>query len=284
MFFGWLFCMACIVFTSIGQPLLGSLVKATFFSAIYLRGWAKAQLVPEHIGHRFLSHYGKPSGLLFNPMSALICRWLAELLIWVSCIWLVFNHYSPSWLWIGLASVGSWWLSASFVQDRRRNDERKYGWITCEAQDLRLKERQAEEVDFEQRMTQRITENPNDAEAYTKRGDSRVRASNFQGAIDDFTEAIRLDPNNEAMLDGLGGHPTNAMLYASRGLTRLQLGDHDGAIEDCTQSIKIFPDNPLAYIWRSQAYQQAGERRKAQKDISLAKEIETKLMKEMPTD
>jgi Flp pilus assembly protein TadD len=45
----------------------------------------------------------------------------------------------------------------------------------------------------------------------------------YDRAIADFTQAIRLDPNN-------------AKAYRERGLAYNNKGDYDGAIGDCTQA------------------------------------------------
>jgi tetratricopeptide (TPR) repeat protein len=80
--------------------------------------------------------------------------------------------------------------------------------------------------------TQAIRINPNYADAYLKRGIARDVLQDFHGAIEDFTEVIRINPNN-------------AEAYNKRGISRLSLKipDLQGAIEDHTQFVRIDPNN-----------------------------------------
>lgn len=85
--------------------------------------------------------------------------------------------------------------------------------------------------------TQAIIINPNYADAYLKRGVARDVLQDFHGAIEDFTEVIKIKPNN-------------AEAYNKRGISRLSLKipDLQGAIEDHTQFVRINPNNPEAYF------------------------------------
>jgi tetratricopeptide (TPR) repeat protein len=81
---------------------------------------------------------------------------------------------------------------------------------------------------------------PADAAAFVKRGLNRQSKSDHDGAIEDFSKAIELDPNL-------------AQAYASRGVSREAKGDGAGAKSDYSKSIQIeimseisrqFRDNP----------------------------------------
>jgi len=78
--------------------------------------------------------------------------------------------------------------------------------------------------------TEAIRLNPNDALAYGTRGTAYKGKKDFNHAIEDLTEAIRLDPNN-------------APAYGNRGLTYLAKGDHNQAISDLKMAVKIQPEN-----------------------------------------
>ncbi|WP_410172242.1 tetratricopeptide repeat protein, partial [Dolichospermum planctonicum] len=82
--------------------------------------------------------------------------------------------------------------------------------------------------------TQAININPNDADAYNNRGLVRSELGNKQGAIDDYTQAIKINPNY-------------SYAYNNRGIVRSELGNKPGAIDDYTQAIKINPNNAEAY-------------------------------------
>jgi tetratricopeptide (TPR) repeat protein len=74
--------------------------------------------------------------------------------------------------------------------------------------------------------TQAIRINPNYAEAYNNRGWVRNRAGDFQGAIADLNQVIRINPND-------------ANAYFSRGLARSDLGDKQGVIADCQKAAQL---------------------------------------------
>jgi tetratricopeptide (TPR) repeat protein len=54
---------------------------------------------------------------------------------------------------------------------------------------------------------------------YYNRASARCRLGDFQGAVDDYTQALNLNPGDE-------------ISYIRRGYARLQLGDYQGAIDD----------------------------------------------------
>lgn len=70
------------------------------------------------------------------------------------------------------------------------------------------------------------------------------RTSDPQAAIDDFTQALSLDPGfGPALLE--------------RGRLRAELQDLRGAIEDLTELLGIEPEHPDAYLARARAYQKS---------------------------
>ncbi|MEK7484653.1 MAG: tetratricopeptide repeat protein, partial [Planctomycetota bacterium] len=81
-------------------------------------------------------------------------------------------------------------------------------------------------VDF----TEAIRLNPNRSEAHDNRGVAKSYKGDFEGAIKDFTEAIRLNPNNKAA-------------YHGRGLTKYTKGDLEGSLVDFTEAIRLNPND-----------------------------------------
>jgi tetratricopeptide (TPR) repeat protein len=65
-----------------------------------------------------------------------------------------------------------------------------------------------------------------DAQTFNNRGNTRRQSGDRQGAISDFTEAIRLNPQL-------------AQAFNNRGLTREDLGDKQGAITDYRQAVDL---------------------------------------------
>ncbi|MDR1933403.1 MAG: tetratricopeptide repeat protein [Spirochaetales bacterium] len=98
--------------------------------------------------------------------------------------------------------------------------------------------------------------NPIDAESYRERGSEYLAKEEWDKAIADFNEAIRLDPKKA------GG-------YASRGLCYDAKGDYDRAIADFSEAIRI---NDLAgyYESRGQTYLHKGDYDKAIADFNEA--------------
>ena len=92
-------------------------------------------------------------------------------------------------------------------------------------------------------FNQAIKFNPNLALAYYNRGIVRYELGDKQGAIDDYTQAIKFNPND-------------ANAYYNRGNVRYDLGDKPGAIDDYTLAIKINPNYAQAYTSRGFVYHQ----------------------------
>ena len=81
---------------------------------------------------------------------------------------------------------------------------------------------------------QAIELNPSYAMAYHNRGVAKADLEKYEAAIEDFTKAIELNPNF-------------AIAYHNRGLAKADLGDYQAAIEDYNQVIKLNPSYAMAY-------------------------------------
>lgn len=118
------------------------------------------------------------------------------------------------------------------------------------------------------------TLNSNDREAYFNRGSTRYDLGDCPGAIADYTEVLRLAPqddityNNRALvrydqgdkqgaiadLDAAIQHNSeNFVAYCNRGFIRAELGEKLDAIEDYTHAIQLNPDYAPAYFYRGLA-------------------------------
>ena len=71
---------------------------------------------------------------------------------------------------------------------------------------------------------------PGHAGSYWIRGHYWMDKKEYQKAIDDFTEAIRLEPNE-------------FMHHYFRGLAQLEMKDYGNAIKDFDQVLRIMPKN-----------------------------------------
>jgi tetratricopeptide (TPR) repeat protein len=75
------------------------------------------------------------------------------------------------------------------------------------------------------------------AEGYANRGLERLNSSDYDGAMIDLDEAIRLKPDY-------------ALAYSRRGVVKQRKGDSDGAITDINKAIELNPELPHTYINR----------------------------------
>ena len=84
----------------------------------------------------------------------------------------------------------------------------------------------------------------------------------YDKAIADLTEAIRLDPKSNMR-----------WRIAARGVAYGHKGEHDKAIADLTEAIRLDPKLAEAYWWRGGAYRQKGEYSKAKPDLDQAERL-----------
>jgi tetratricopeptide (TPR) repeat protein len=103
--------------------------------------------------------------------------------------------------------------------------------------------------------SQAIKINPNFAWAYNTRSIAYYEFKDYQAAIKDSSQAIKISPNY-------------ASAYYNRGLARSALEDRQAAIEDYTQAIKINPDYTNAYDYRGYDYYILGNYQAAIEDYN----------------
>jgi tetratricopeptide (TPR) repeat protein len=96
-------------------------------------------------------------------------------------------------------------------------------------------------------FSEAIKLDPNYANAYNNRGNIRDELGDKQGAIADYTQAIKINPND-------------ADAYFNRGIVQDKLGDKQRAIADYTQAIKINPNDADAYIERGNTLAELGDK------------------------
>jgi tetratricopeptide (TPR) repeat protein len=95
---------------------------------------------------------------------------------------------------------------------------------------------------------------------YNNRGNVRNELGDKQGAIDDYNQAIKINPNY-------------AGAYNNRGIVRKDLGDKPGAIADYNLAIKFNPNYAQAYYNRAYVYYQLGDKQKAREDLQRAAQL-----------
>ncbi|KRH97609.1 hypothetical protein ASL19_15280 [Cylindrospermopsis sp. CR12] len=103
----------------------------------------------------------------------------------------------------------------------------------------------------------KIVPNVNDALSYIARGIALYELGDKQGAIVDYNQAIKIDPNY-------------ANAYIAKGVARSDLGDKQGGIDDYNQAIQINHNYAKAYYNRGNARSNLGDKKRAISDFQTA--------------
>ncbi len=125
-----------------------------------------------------------------------------------------------------------------------------------------------------------LASNPQTADAFAKRGMVRKKRGMVDAALDDFNQAVRLDPKYLAAYYGRGQarlnkgdweaaisnfdqvldlDPRYANAFNDRAYARQNLGDLDGALTDYDQALAIDPKIAVAYYNRGMIELQRGK-------------------------
>jgi tetratricopeptide (TPR) repeat protein len=106
---------------------------------------------------------------------------------------------------------------------------------------------------------------PENAIAYVMRGTAKAHLQDRQGAIEDYTSAIKLNPRL-------------VLAYNNRGNLRQHLGDFDGALADFSIVVEINSQSAIAYNNRAIVYSQIGQFPAAIADYRRAIELQPDLV------
>jgi tetratricopeptide (TPR) repeat protein len=113
-------------------------------------------------------------------------------------------------------------------------------------------------------FTARICRDPKDSEAYNHRAVARQWKGQYDAALKDCDEAIRLQPDSPE-------------LYNNRGTLQVERREYDKAQADLNQAIGLRPRYALAYYHRGAMWRVRREYALALKDMDQALELDPKL-------
>jgi tetratricopeptide (TPR) repeat protein len=145
-------------------------------------------------------------------------------------------------------------------------------------------------------FTTQIAARPNDASGYSRRGSAWKSKGEFDQALKDATEAIRLSPNaayynnratiwhakkdyDKAIADygqAISLNPRYGLAYTNRANMWNGKKEYDRAIEDTTQAMQFDPKSPNPHHVRGVAWQGKKEYDKAIADLNRALELDPK--------
>jgi tetratricopeptide (TPR) repeat protein len=138
-------------------------------------------------------------------------------------------------------------------------------------------------------------DNTNNATAYVNRGKEHVNKKDYDSAIADFNEAIRINPNDSSVYFYRGYayynknnydsaianyslsikiDPNNPVTYFNRGNAYFNKNDYSNAIVDYSLSMKINPNNASTYFCRGYAYEAIGDKQRALTDYQSAVQLD----------
>jgi tetratricopeptide (TPR) repeat protein len=98
------------------------------------------------------------------------------------------------------------------------------------------------------------------ARAFFNRGEAYDETAEFNKAIADYSEAIRLRPDHE-------------LAFSNRGVAYAGLKQYDKAIADFSEAIRLKPDDDALYRSRADYYDALGKKVEAERDRKKADEL-----------
>jgi len=145
--------------------------------------------------------------------------------------------------------------------------------------------------------SQVIELNPENVEAWHRRGYAHLEAHQYEKAIADWSKVIELDPKIAAAWNNRGCaygrmakwdnsiadvskaielDPKSAVAWHNRGLEYSNLNQWDKALADFSKAIELDPEDAIAWTGRGRAYHELNQLDKALADVSKAIELDPK--------
>jgi tetratricopeptide (TPR) repeat protein len=102
---------------------------------------------------------------------------------------------------------------------------------------------------------------PNLAAVYQQRGYAAATNQQFQDAISDYGEAIKINPEDPR-------------IYEQRAAVEMKLNDMDKALADYSEAIKLKPNEVRYYLYRSYIYETKGDIKNSMTDTEKVLKID----------
>ncbi|MFL5071669.1 MAG: caspase family protein [Xanthobacteraceae bacterium] len=167
--------------------------------------------------------------------------------------------------------------------------------------DIKVDPIEAPKDPFIRELDRVIEQNPDDGDAYFKRGLAYAQTNRYGQAIKDFDQVIRLNPkdpeafNNRCWARAMVGElqvalkdcneslrlkPNFVDALDSRGLVNLKIGQPGKAIADYSAALRVNPRHPSALYGRGKAKLRNGDKAGGNADIAAAKAINKDIAQE----
>ena len=102
---------------------------------------------------------------------------------------------------------------------------------------------------------------PNLAGVYQQRGFAAATNQQFQDAMSDYSEAIKINQQD-------------ARIYEQRAAVEMKLNDTDKALADYSEAIKLKPNEIRYYLYRSYIYETKGDVKSSMADTDKALKLD----------
>lgn len=112
----------------------------------------------------------------------------------------------------------------------------------------------------EKLFTSRVAKNSRDVQSLWGRGEIHRARGDWEAAIRDFSEVVRLSPESH-------------LAYLSRGVCRTEAGDIPAALEDFDRAAELAPKEAAVYQLRRRVHTALGDHEKALADATRAVEL-----------
>ncbi len=104
---------------------------------------------------------------------------------------------------------------------------------------------------------------PNLAIAYQQRGFASANERQFEDAIRDFSEALKINSRDPR-------------IYEQRAAVEMKMNDYDKALADYTEAIRLKPNDVRYYLYRSYIYEMKGDVKASMADTERALKLDPK--------